>query len=178
MDAWRPARLKVFVTEIQVITFLSAPGAARTAGVCFFPWKIRSEWISSETTSTSFSKQIVSILSSSSFVHTRPRGLWGLQRMKSFTSGSFACLSKSSKSTSHTPSRSRKLFCTRVLPVFSVISKNSGYTGGWIKTFSPFWVNSLMIPARAGTTPRLQLQRDGSNFQPFLLSCQSAYALK
>ena len=50
--ACRPARLKVLVPEMPVMTLAAISGDRVAVGMCFLPWKIRSEWISSETTST------------------------------------------------------------------------------------------------------------------------------
>ena len=71
-------------------------------GMCFFPWKTRSEWISSETIRTPFSIQISAIFFKSSLVHTMPRGLWGLHSRKILASLAF--FSKSSKSMVQRPS--------------------------------------------------------------------------
>jgi len=56
--------------------------------------------LSSATTSTRCFRQISPTRVSSSRVHTRPTGLWGLHRMKSVVAGSAAFFSKSSKSIS------------------------------------------------------------------------------
>ena len=50
--ACRPARLKVLVPEMPVTTYRAASSETEAVGVWRLPWKIRSEWISSETTST------------------------------------------------------------------------------------------------------------------------------
>ena len=88
--------------------------------MCFLPWKIRSEWISSETTGTWYFRHSSIIRRSSSSVHTMPTGLWGEHRRK--RSEIFSFSSKSAQSTVHFPSFSTRGFSTTVRFQASVMS--------------------------------------------------------
>ena len=119
-EAWSPARLNVFVPDIQAITFPAMSSERVAVGMCFLPWKTKSEWISSDTSNTSFSIQIRAILFSSSLVHTIPSGLWGLHRRNILAC--FAFSSKSSKSMDQDPSFSTIWFSSTFRPQASVTS--------------------------------------------------------
>ena len=97
VEDWRPARLKVLLGAMQVVVTAAISGETEAMQVCLWPSSIRSEWISSEMISTPWRRQISPIVRSSSGVHTRPTGLWGLQRMKNLQPLAFS--SKSAKST-------------------------------------------------------------------------------
>ena len=43
VEACRPARLKVLVPEMQVMTCAAVSGERLAVGMCFLPWKTRSE---------------------------------------------------------------------------------------------------------------------------------------
>ena len=120
VEACRPARLKVLVPEMPVTTYWAISGERVAVGVCFFPWKIRSEWISSENSMTWCFMHSSAIRRSSSGVHTMPRGLWGLHSRNRSTCSSLA--SKSAQSISHLPPRSTKWFSTTLRPAASVMS--------------------------------------------------------
>ena len=96
----RPARLKVFDGEVQVMVCAAISGEREASGVCWKPGRTNSSWISSETISTLCLRQIEAMRSSSSRVQTRPAGLCGLQSRKSLTLFLMIFSSKSAKSIS------------------------------------------------------------------------------
>ena len=120
VEACRPARLKVLVPEMPVTTYRAASGDTVAVGVCFLPWKIRSEWISSENRTTWCFMHSSTMRRSSSGVQTMPRGLWGLHSRNRSASSSLA--SKSAQSISHLPSFSTNWFSSTLRFQASVMS--------------------------------------------------------
>ena len=102
------------------MTLAAISGDREAVGMCFLPWKIRSAWISSETTGTWYCRHSSIIRRSSSSVHTIPRGLWGEQRMN--RSASFSFSSKSAQSTDHLSSFSTNWFSRTLRFQASVMS--------------------------------------------------------
>ena len=96
----RPAMLNDFEGELRMTLFFlhASLTAAKGWNVC--PGIISSQCISSLTTFTLCFRQISFIRSNSSFVHTRPVGLWGLQSRNTVVFSSAHLASKSKKSTS------------------------------------------------------------------------------
>ena len=68
------------------------------------PRRIRSQWISSDTTQRLYFSMIAAACRSSSSVHIRPVGFWGLHQNTSLHAGSAHLRSKSAKSASNVPS--------------------------------------------------------------------------
>ena len=95
---WRPAMLNDFEGELRMTLFFlhASLTAAKGWNVC--PGIISSQCISSLTTFTLCFRQISFIRSNSSFVHTRPVGLWGLQSRNTVVFSSEHFASKSSQS--------------------------------------------------------------------------------
>ena len=83
------ARLKVLLGAVQTM-MSSGSGATVENTVCLWPGITRSKWISSLMTFTPCFWQISATRFSSSGVHTRPTGLWGLQKIISLLSSSAA----------------------------------------------------------------------------------------
>ena len=76
-----PARLKVLVAAVIITVRAFASGAATAKGMCRWPGRTMSQWISSETTIRScFSAKAASAFCSASD-QQRPPGLWGEQKM-------------------------------------------------------------------------------------------------
>ena len=108
----KPARLKVLVAETQVMVCSAISGERAAVGVWCLPWKIRSEWISSETSRVPFSMHSSAIFFRSEGSHTSPNGLWGLHSRKMLHCLTLAA--KSSKSTCQRPFFSTSWFSTTV----------------------------------------------------------------
>ena len=121
-DAARPATLKVLLGEVQVTVFAQILSDRDAMGMWIRPSKTISPWISSETISTSFFRQIFANLSSSSFLKHLPVGFWGLQNIH--TLALLAFFSKSSKSGTYLPSFMIMGFSKTFLPFCSMVSKN------------------------------------------------------
>ena len=113
-----PARENVLLGAVQTTVSSADSGQAMMNGVCRFPGRMRSLWISSATTFTPCSRQIRPISASSAGVQTRPTGLCGLQRMNSLTPFSAIFRSMSSKSISYLPSLRISGFSTILRPLF------------------------------------------------------------
>ena len=77
-----PAILNVFVGAVQVREIFAISSDNVAVGVCTYPPRTRSAWISSETMRMLFSRQISATWDNSSWVQTLPTGLCGLQRMR------------------------------------------------------------------------------------------------
>src|SRR5690606_3427646 len=140
--ACSPARLNVLLGAIQVIELFRNDGLMVAKGICRLSSNTKSQWISSETTSTLCLRQISPRRSSSLFVQTLPAGLCGLHRIKSFTFGSLALASKSSKSIRYTPSSYTRSFETTSHPLRVIDEKKQWYTGSCTNTLSPGTVNA------------------------------------
>ena len=65
-----------------------------------------------------------------------------------------------------------------VRPVFSMTSAKGWYTGCWMITLSPGWVNMDRIIRMQGTTPGAKAIFSRSGFQPLRASCHPATASK
>ena len=76
----KPARLKDFDGEVQVIVCAAAASLREAKGVVAKPGRARSAWISSATTTTPWRDVTSSSAASSSRLQTRPTGLCGLHR--------------------------------------------------------------------------------------------------
>ena len=96
--ACSPAMLNDLVGEFRMTLFFLQASLMEANGVNVYPGMTSSQWISSEMTFTPFLMQILFIRSSSSFFHTLPDGLWGLQSKNTIVFSSSHFLSKSSKS--------------------------------------------------------------------------------
>ena len=118
---WSPARLKAFPVEVQVIVFCLISSEMLAIGMCLLSHNVRSAWISSEITGTLYFMHKFPIASSSSRVHTCPKGLWGLHTINNF-GFSFNLFSKSSKSIEYSPFFSINLFSMTTLALSSLIS--------------------------------------------------------
>ena len=91
------ARLKVLLTALNVMQLSTISVLGRLAkGVYFWPFVTKSQWISSESTTTRCLRQISPIRVKSSADQQLPVGFCGLQRMN--TLARLALRSKSSKS--------------------------------------------------------------------------------
>ena len=83
----RPGRLKVLLGDMSVTVRAAASSETLAVGTCPSPSRSRSQWISSEHSTRSWRRQKSATASSSSRRHTRPSGLWGLQKTKTRVSG-------------------------------------------------------------------------------------------
>ena len=118
-----PAMLNDFVGELVVIQLSWQAFDTAANGVNLYPGITSSQWISSAITLTPCFRQISFMRLSSSGVHTRPAGLWGLQSKNTFVFSSAASLSKSSKSISYELPLRTSAFSAVVQPLLRMEEK-------------------------------------------------------
>ena len=148
-----PAILKVFDGAPKVMLHCAAFSDAVAKGTCLLSQSAMSQCISSETTIMPRSWQKSASLVSVSLLHTMPAGLWGLERMSTLHLSS-ATSARLSKSIEYEPSAfSLSGLNTTSLPLPSGVRRKGWYTGGWMITLSPGFVNTFTTIPMPFTMP-------------------------
>ena len=165
----RPGRLKVFDGDIRVTIRSPSSGAASAAGTCALSSRIRSQWISSLTSTRSCRRQSSTTVATSSRLQTRPSGLCGWQKRSTRVSGVTAA-SRASSGSSQRPWRSSAGTVTSRRPRPPGASRNGGYTGVIVSTASPGAAKALQARLSPGTTLGSHTSHSGSMRQPYRTS--------
>ena len=149
----KPAILNDFDGELSVTELARHASFTLAKGVNVWLGITSSQCISSLITFTPCLMQMSFMRSNSSFVHTLPAGLWGLQSKNTVTFSSAHLRSKSSKSILYVSASRTSSVSSTTQPWFLMLEKKQLYTGVITSTFSPGSVSALTAHEMAGTTP-------------------------
>ncbi len=118
--------LKVFDGAIRVMLRRAASGPRLAKGACRRGSSIRSQWISSEQTTTSCFSASRRISRNSSSCQARPTGLCGWQSCHSFGRSRFSASATAAKSQPQRPSDSASGAVARRRPLYSGAERKGG----------------------------------------------------
>ncbi len=172
----RPGRFQAFDAEVAVTVCAAAASDDAAYGRCTRPSNVSGAWISSANTRASWRSTTPVSPASSSWVSTRPVGLWGLTSTSSFAPDVVNAVSRASRSSDQHPSSCAIGTRTSSRPSIAGTRRNGMYPGVGSRIGLPGGLKCRIVAVSPVSTSGSGRTRSGSSAQPKRSDQKDAHA--